>query len=250
MRANKNDLKRFSKQIILKKIGIIGQKKIFSAKVLVVGVGGLGCPLILYLANSGVGNIGIIDNDKVEESNLNRQILFTQKDIGKFKVLQAKKVIKNINKNIKVSVYKSKIDKNNITSIIKKFDIICDGTDNFKTRYLINDFCLRYKKKLISAAISGFDGQIFNFNFKRKTPCFRCFMPEIPNLANNCETEGIFSPLAGIAGTLQANEVIKTILNSKSALLGKILVFNSLTTRFRKIEFTKNPNCIKECIKK
>ena len=150
MRANKNDLKRFSKQIILKKIGVVGQKRIFSAKVLVVGVGGLGCPLILYLANSGVGNIGIIDNDKVEESNLNRQILFTQKDIGKFKVLQAKKVIKNINKNIKVSVYKSKIDKNNITSIIKKFDIICDGTDNFKTRYLINDFCLRYKKKLIS----------------------------------------------------------------------------------------------------
>ncbi len=250
MRANKTDIKRFSKQIILKKIGIAGQKKIFSAKVLVIGAGGLGCPLILYLANSGVGNIGIIDNDKVEVSNLNRQILFTQKDVGKFKVLQAKKVIKKINKNIKVSIYKSKIDKNNITSIIKKFDIICDGTDNFKTRYLINDFCLMYKKKLISAAISGFDGQIFNFNFKKKTPCFRCFMPEIPSLANNCETEGIFSPLAGIAGTLQANEVIKTIINTKSALSGKILIFNSLTTRFRKIELTKNPNCIKECIKK
>ena len=250
MKINNNDLQRFSKQIILKEIGIIGQKKICSAKVLIIGVGGLGCPLMLYLANTGVGNIGIVDNDIIDISNLNRQVLFTPNDVGKFKVTQAKKIIKKINKKIKVTVFKKKLNSSNIQNICDNFDIICDSSDNFKTRYLINDFCLRYKKILISAAISGFDGQIFNFNFKGKTPCFRCFMPEIPNLANNCETEGIFSPLAGIAGTLQANEVIKTILNSKSVLLGKILVFNSLTTRFRKIEFTKNPNCIKECIKK
>ena len=249
MRVSKQDFKRFSKQIILKNIGIAGQKKIFNSRVLVVGVGGLGCPLIMYLANSGVGTIGIIDDDKIDLSNLNRQILFSQKDIGKFKVNQAKKIIKKINKKIKVKVYKNRLNKKNIKNILKNFEIICDGSDNFKTRYLINDNCLKYKKVLISAAISKFDGQIFNFNFKKKIPCFRCFMPEITNLDNNCETDGIVSTLAGIAGTLQANEVIKTILNTKNDLIGKVLVFNSITSNFRKIKLTRNSNCIKECVK-
>ena len=180
MKISNNDFKRFAKQVILKKIGIVGQKKIFSAKVIVVGVGGLGCPLILYLANSGVGNIGIVDDDKVEMTNLNRQVLFNSSDIGKFKVTQAQKVLKKINKKIKVSVFKTKVKKKNINKVFNKFDIICDGTDNFKTRYLINDYCLKNKKILISAAISKFDGQIFKFNFRKKTPCFRCFMPEVP----------------------------------------------------------------------
>ena len=250
MKVVGNDLRRFSKQIILKNVGIAGQKKIFSAKVLVAGVGGLGCPLILYLANSGVGNIGIVDHDKVDITNLNRQILFNSKDIGKFKVTQAEKVIKNINKKIKVFIYKKKINKKNIANILNKFDIICDGTDNFKTRYLINDYCLKNKKILISAAIDKFDGQIFKFNFKKKTRCFRCFMPEIPDMKNNCDTEGIISTLAGMAGTIQANEVIKTILNVKDDFLGKILVFNSLKAEFRKIKLPKNPDCIQECTKK
>ncbi len=249
MKVSKQDFKRFSKQIILKNIGIAGQKKIFNSKVLVVGAGGLGCPLILYLANSGVGTIGIIDDDKVDLSNLNRQILFSLQDIGKFKVYQAKKIIKKINKKIKVKIFKNKINKKNIKNIFKDFEIICDGSDNFETRYLINDHCLKYKKILISAAISKFDGQIFNFNFKKKIPCFRCFMPETPNLDNNCETDGIVSTLAGIAGTLQANEVIKTILNTKNDLIGKVLVFNSITSNFRKIKLTKNSDCIEECIK-
>lgn len=249
MKVSKQDFKRFSKQIILKNIGIAGQKKIFNSKVLVVGAGGLGCPLILYLANSGVGTIGIIDDDKVDLSNLNRQILFSLQDIGKFKVYQAKKIIKKINKKIKVKIFKNKINKKNIKNIFKDFEIICDGSDNFETRYLINDHCLKYKKILISAAISKFDGQIFNFNFKKKIPCFRCFMPETPNLDNNCETDGIISTLAGIAGTLQANEVIKTILNTKNDLIGKVLVFNSITSNFRKIKLTKNSDCIEECIK-
>ena len=249
MKVSKQDFKRFSKQIILKNIGIAGQKKIFNSKVLVVGAGGLGCPLILYLANSGVGTIGIIDDDKVDLSNLNRQILFSLKDIGKFKVYQAKKIIKKINKKIKVKIFKNKINKKNIKNIFKDFEIICDGSDNFETRYLINDHCLKYKKILISAAISKFDGQIFNFNFKKKIPCFRCFMPETPNLDNNCETDGIVSTLAGIAGTLQANEVIKTILNTKNDLIGKVLVFNSITSNFRKIKLTKNSDCIEECVK-
>ena len=249
MKVSKQDFKRFSKQIILKNIGIAGQKKIFNSKVLVVGAGGLGCPLILYLANSGVGTIGIIDDDKVDLSNLNRQILFSLQDIGKFKVYQAKKIIKKINKKIKVKIFKNKINKKNIKNIFKDFEIICDGSDNFETRYLINDHCLKYKKILISAAISKFDGQIFNFNFKKKIPCFRCFMPETPNLDNNCDTDGIVSTLAGIAGTLQANEVIKTILNTKNDLIGKVLVFNSITSNFRKIKLTKNSDCIEECVK-
>ena len=250
MKVVGNDLRRFSKQIILKNVGIAGQKKIFSAKVLVAGVGGLGCPLILYLANSGVGNIGIVDHDKVDITNLNRQILFNSKDIGKFKVTQAEKVIKNINKKIKVFIYKKKINKKNIANILNKFDIICDGTDNFKTRYLINDYCLKNKKILISAAIDKFDGQIFKFNFKKKTPCFRCFMPEISGMENGCDTEGIISTLAGMAGTIQANEVIKTILNVKDDLLGKMIIFNSLKTEFRKVKLAKNPHCIEECARR
>ena len=250
MQFTSKDFKRYSKQIILKKVGISGQKKIFSSKVLVIGAGGLGCPLILYLANSGVGNIGIVDHDRIEISNLNRQILYTHKDVGKFKATQAKKIIKNINNKIKVDTYIRKISKKNISKILHKFDVICDGTDNFSARYLINDYCLKNKKILISAAISKFEGQVFNFNFKRNIPCFRCFMPEVPDEDNNCETAGIVPSLAGITGTLQANEVLKTILKTKNDLVGKILIFNLLTLHFRKIKLTKDINCIKECIKK
>ena len=146
MKFTSKDFKRYSRQIILKQIGIHGQKKIFSSKVLIIGAGGLGCPLILYLANSGVGNIGIVDNDKIDLSNLNRQVLFNYNDIGKFKVDQTKKRIREINKKIKVEIYKKKIDKNNINIIMRKYDIICDGTDNFESRYLINDYCLKKKK--------------------------------------------------------------------------------------------------------
>jgi len=250
MKVTNNDLERFSRQIILKKIGAIGQKKIFSSKVLIIGAGGLGCPLMLYLANSGVGNLGIVDHDKINISNLNRQVLFTPNDVGKYKVVQAKKAINNINKKIKVTIFKDKINKKNITRIFKKFDIICDCTDSFEARYLINDYSLKYKKILISAAISKFDGQIFNFNFKKKNPCFRCFMPEPPDMVNDCETEGVSSTLAGIAGTLQANEVIKSLLNIDNNQKKNMLIFNSLTTVFRKIKILKNPDCIKECTKK
>ena len=250
MKISNNDLQRYSKQIILKNIGIIGQKRILKSKVAIIGIGGLGCPLVLYLANSGVGNIGLIDHDKIDLSNLNRQILFNTTDVGKYKVKEAKKKINEINKNIKVKIFKEKITKKNIKNILSKFDIICDGTDNYESRYLINDYCLKHKKILISAAISKFEGQVFNFNFKRNIPCFRCFMPEVPDEDNNCETAGIVPSLAGITGTLQANEVLKTILKTKNDLVGKILIFNLLTLHFRKIKLTKDINCIKECIKK
>ena len=243
------DFKRFEKQIILKKVGIGGQKKILSAKVLIIGIGGLGCPLLTYLAASGVGKIGIVDYDKVEISNLNRQTLFAQSDIGKFKVNQAKKNISKINSKIKILPFNLKLNANNIKKVLKNFDIICDGTDNFKTRYLINDECKRSKKILISAAISKFDGHLYKFNFKKKGSCYRCFMPEIPNDENNCQSEGIFSPVAGILGSMQANEVLKTILNFKNNLHNRMIVFNSIKSDFRNIKIGYNPNCKNKCSK-
>ena len=247
MKINLSQFKRFEKQIILKKIGLSGQKKIFSAKVLIIGLGGLGCPLLTYLAASGVGKIGIVDYDKVEISNLNRQTLFSPSDVGKFKVDQAKKVISKINRKIKIFSFKKRLTSKNISKIFKKFEIICDGTDNFKTRYLINDFCKKDKRILISSAISKFDGQLMKFNFKKKGPCYRCFMPIQPNILNNCQDEGIFSPVAGIMGSLQANEVLKTILNSKSDLNGNMIIFNALKSEFRKIKISINSKCLNKC---
>tara|TARA_B110000211_G_C13990507_1_gene513766 strand:- start:453 stop:1205 length:753 start_codon:yes stop_codon:yes gene_type:complete len=250
MKMSNNDLLRYSKQIILKQVGVLGQKKISSSKVLIVGMGGLGCPVALYLSNLGIKKIGIIDHDKVDFSNLNRQILFNTKDIGKFKVIQAKKFLQKGNKKIKINTYKEKIVKKNIQNIINKYDIICDCSDNFITRYLLNDFCLKNKKILISAAISKFEAHIFNFNFTKNAPCYRCFMPEIPEEENKCDTEGILPTVAGIAGTLQANEVVKTILLKKNELVGKMIVFNTLNLNFRKISLARNTNCIMDCKKR
>ena len=247
MKITLDHFRRFEKQIILKNIGVAGQKKIFASNVLVVGVGGLGCPLINYLAASGVGKIGIVDFDKVELSNLNRQNLFDTSDIGKFKVDQAKRKIKKINKKIKVIVFKKRLIDKNIKYIFGKFDIICDGTDNFGTRYLINDYCVKNKKILITAAISKFQGHLFKFDFKKKSPCYRCFMPEAPNIERNCQTDGIFSPVAGIMGSLQANEVLKSILNLKNDLTSKILLFDALKTEFRKSKITINKKCANKC---
>ena len=172
MELNLRDFKKFEKQIILKKIGISGQKKIKNSKVLIIGMGGLGCPLLTYLASAGINNIGIVDHDKVELSNLNRQTLFSLSDISKLKVVQAKKKINKIYKDIKIKIYQEKISKKNIKKILKDYQVICDGTDNFDTRYLINDECKKSKKILISAAISKFDGQLFKFNFKKKRTLF------------------------------------------------------------------------------
>ena len=250
MKISSRELSRYSKQIILKNIGILGQKKIFSSRVLVVGVGGLGCPLSLYLANTGVGNIGLVDNDKVEISNLNRQIIFNKKDIGKFKVIQAKKFLNKVNKKVKVNIYKDRLNEKNIKKILNNYDIICDCSDNFTTRYMLNDYSLVNKKILISAAISKFDAHIFNFNFTKNIPCYRCFMPEMPGKENKCDADGILPTVAGIAGTLQANEVVKSILDKKNELAGKMIVFNTLNLDFRKIRLTKNTDCIKDCNKR
>ena len=247
MKITKEIFKKYSKQIILKKFGIVGQKKIMSSKVLIVGMGGLGCPLSIYLAGLGVGKIGIVDYDKIELSNLNRQIIYSHKDIGKYKVDVAKKKINEFNNKLKIKSFKKKLNESNIKKIINEFDIICDGTDNFQTRFLINDYCLKEKKILISAAVSGFDGHLFNFNFKKKIPCLRCFMPEIPELDFNCQTEGVTPTITGILGTLQANEVLNTILNNSSNSEKKILIFNSINMNLRKVKLSKNKKCVNRC---
>ena len=251
MKPSSNNLlkyfKKFEKQIILKKVGVAGQKKILSSRILLVGVGGLGCPLATYLAASGIGEIGLVDFDKIEISNLNRQTLFKESDIGKYKVDQAKKAIKQINKNTKISLFKKRLTKKNISQICKKFDIICDGTDNYITRYLINDYCRLKKKILISSAINKFDGHLMKFNFKRKGPCYRCFMPEPPENEKNCQADGIFSPVAGIMGSLQANEALKSLLDKKNEFSNYLIVFDGLKTEFKKLKLSVNPNCINKC---
>ena len=247
MALNLKEFKRFEKQIILKKIGISGQKKIKKANVLIIGVGGLGCPLLSYLASSGINNIGIVDYDKIELGNLNRQILFNTSDLGKYKVYQAKKRIKKIYNQIKLKTFKIKITKKNIDSILRKYNIICDGTDNFNTRLLINDYCKKKKKILISAAISKFDGHLFKFNFNNKSSCLRCFMPVKPDIENNCSSEGIFSPVAAILGSLQTNEVLKTVLNLKEDINNNILIFDSLKTNLRKVKINSMVGCLNKC---
>jgi len=243
MKISGKDFSRYNKQIILKNIGFNGQKKIFNTKVLIVGVGGLGSPLAIYLASMGIGSIGIIDHDKIELSNLNRQILYNTSDVGKKKTVQAKKYLQKINKKVILKTFQQKADSSNIKKIAKNYDIICDCSDNFQTRYLINNFCFKNKKKLISAAISKFETHIFNFDFSKKVPCYQCFMPNLPSNNNACDAEGILPSVAGIAGTIQANEVIKSILFKKNNLERKLLIFNSLNLSFKLIKLSKDPKC-------
>jgi len=247
MKISNQEFKIFSKQIILKKIGLIGQKKIKKSKVLIIGMGGLGCPLLIYLARLGVGTIGIVDDDKIEFSNLNRQIIYNQTDLNKSKVEVAKKNIKKISKQVKIKAYNIRVKEDNIQKIIKDFDIICDGTDNFETRLLINDNCLSQKKILVSAAVSGFTGHIFKFDFRKKTPCYRCFMPDVPDIDFNCETEGVTPTMTGVIGTLQANEVMNSILNLKSDLDKKMLIFDSIKMNFRKVILSRDKECKNNC---
>ena len=243
---NKKIIERYSRQIVLKDIGILGQKKILSSKVLVVGAGGLGSPVIEFLSRAGIGSLGIVDDDKVNLSNLHRQSLYSTPDIGEFKVKIAKDKIKKINPNTKVIIYKIRLNNNNFKKIINDYDYIVDGSDNFTTKFLLNDLCLKFRKVLVTGAISKFDGHIFTFNFKdKKIPCLRCFFQE-SNISNdllNCETEGILGTVAGIVGTIQANEVLKKILNIGVGLDGYIFILDLLNLNFRKVKLKKRENC-------
>ena len=243
---NKKLIERYSRQIVLKDVGTIGQKKIIESKVLVVGAGGLGCPVIDYLSRAGVGNIGVIDHDKVSISNIHRQSLYNSNDVGKFKVGVLKKKIKLINPQVRIKTFKEKIEKKNIKKIFKNYDFIIDGSDNFKTKFLLNKYSIKYKKILIVGAISKMDGHIFTFDFKNKNgPCLKCFyQTEPPDEILNCEFEGILGPIAGIVGNIQAIQILKKILNLNKESNKKILILDLLNLNFRKAEFNKKKNCI------
>ena len=228
-KLSKNQLEKYSRQIILKNIGILGQKKILNSKILIAGMGGLGCPVAEFLIRSGVGSLGIVDHDLVGLSNIHRQTLYDEKDLGKLKVKAAKKKLTNINSRTKIDIYSFKLDKKKFTKIIKNYDYIVDGTDNFETKFLINDISLKYKKFLVTGAISKFDGHIFTFSFSnKKNACLRCFYQE-ENISDdilNCEYEGILGTIAGIIGAMQANEILKKILNVGKDLNGYILILS------------------------
>ena len=239
---NKFEIERFSRQLVLKNIGASGQKKILSSKILVVGVGGLGCPAAENLVRAGVGTIGLIDNDIVNLSNIHRQSLFNSKDVKKLKVNVAAKKLKEINSLIKIKTYNSRLDKNNIQKIIKNYELVIDGTDNFKTKFLINDYCIKYKKKLITGAISKFDGHIFTFDFNdRKTASLKNFYQEkeISDDILNCEFEGVLGTTASIIGATQANEALKMIMEIGQNLKNQILIIDLLNLNFRKVKFKK-----------
>ena len=244
---NKKIIERFSRQIVLKDIGILGQKKILSSKVLIIGAGGLGSPVAEYLSRAGIGSLGIVDDDKVSLSNLHRQSLYYTSDIDKFKVKIAKDKINKINPNTKVTIYKIRLNNDNFKKIIINYDYIVDGSDNFATKLLLNDFCLEFKKILVTGAISKFDGHILTFDFKnKKIPCLRCFFQE-SNISDDllsCESEGILGTVAGIIGTIQANEVLKKILNIGTGLDGYIFILDLLHLNFRKVKLKKRKNCI------
>ena len=246
MKFTKTQIERYSRQIILKKIGTVGQQKLLRSSVLIVGAGGLGSPIAIYLAALGIGKIGIVDKDNVEISNLSRQIIFTTSDVKKKKSNTAINKLKKINPDIQLQSFNKKLTIKNINRIAKNFDIMVDGSDNFRTRFLVNDYCLKNKKILVSGAISKFDGQVYTFNFsKKKSPCLRCFIPQMPSNpdVDNCEYEGVLGTLGGIIGSIQANEVIKEILGIGDTLCGHILIIDALKLTFRKVKLNKRSDC-------
>ena len=239
---NKSQIERFSRQLVLKNVAAKGQKKIISSKILIVGIGGLGCPAAENLTRAGVGSIGLVDNDIVNLSNIHRQSLFSSKDIKKSKVSVAAKKLKDINPKTKIKTYKLRINEKNIKNIIKNYDLVIDGSDNFKTKFLINDYCSRLKKKLVTGAISKFDGHVFTFDFKdKKTASLKSFYQEdeISDDILNCEFEGVLGTTASIVGAIQANEALKMIIEIGKNLKNQILIIDLLNLNFRKINFKK-----------
>ena len=241
-KLNKKEIEKFSRQIILKNIGALGQKKILNSKVLIIGMGGLGCPAADFLTRSGVGTLGIVDHDTISLSNIHRQSLYDEKDLNKSKVKIAKKKLNKINSKITVNIFNFKLNETKFKKIIKNYDYVIDGTDNFESKFLINDLCLKYKKHLVTGAISKFDGHIFTFDFKSKNiPSLRDFYQEeiVTDEILNCEYEGILGTVAGIVGTMLANEVLKQILNIGQNLNGFILILDLLNLSFRKVKINK-----------
>ncbi len=244
MAFTNEQLERYSRHIILKEIGVKGQKKLLNGKVLIVGAGGLGAPAAMYLAAAGVGTIGIIDADVVDLSNLQRQIIHTTADIGKEKVESAKETMQAINPDVKVNTYYKFLASDNIMDIIKDYDFILDGTDNFPTKFLINDACVMAKKPFCHAGILRFNGQLMTY-VPGEGPCYRCVFKNPPpkDAVPTCKQAGVIGAMAGIIGCLQAMEAIKYLTGAGELLTGYLLTYDGLKGDFRKIRLPKDPDC-------
>ncbi|NOZ41924.1 MAG: molybdopterin-synthase adenylyltransferase MoeB [Alphaproteobacteria bacterium] len=244
MTLDDDQLDRYARHIILKQVGGSGQKKLLSSRVLVIGAGGLGSPLMLYLAAAGVGTIGIIDDDVVDLSNLQRQIIHSTDQIGAAKTASAEIMINRINPGVNIMPYPVRLTADNAEQIMADYDIVADGCDNFATRFVVNDCCLKLKKPLVSAALSQFDGQISTFKgYLADKPCYRCLVPRHPGNVGNCAEAGILGAVAGILGTMQAVEVLKELLNLGDSLAGKLVLYDALGTTSRVITLPKDPGC-------
>lgn len=238
------EIRRYSRHLILPEVGTEGQKRLKAAKVLMIGTGGLGSPLGLYLAAAGVGTLGIVDFDVVDESNLQRQVLFGISDVGKPKIEAAAARLRDINPHIQIVPYETRLESSNALDLFRDYDLVVDGTDNFPTRYLVNDACVLLGKPNVYGSIFRFEGQVSVF-WGAKGPCYRCLFPEPPppGLVPSCAEGGVLGVLPGIIGALQANEVIKLIVGAGDPLIGRLVLFDALKLRFRELKLRKDPNC-------
>jgi sulfur-carrier protein adenylyltransferase/sulfurtransferase len=235
---------RYSRHTLLPEVGVEGQLKLLNAKVLLLGAGGLGAPAALYLAAAGIGTLGLVDDDEVDESNLQRQVIHNTTRVGQPKTESARKTIEELNPDVKVIEHRTRLDSTNILEIIKDYDVIVDGADNFPTRYLLNDASVRLRKPVVSASILAFDGQISTF-MPYEGPCYRCLYPTPPpaELAPSCGAAGVLGVMAGVMGLLQANEVIKLVAGIGEPLIGRLLLYDSLGTRFTELKVRRDPEC-------
>jgi adenylyltransferase/sulfurtransferase len=242
---SEDEIQRYARHILLRELGGTGQARLKAARVLVVGAGGLGSPLALYLAAAGVGTIGLVDADVVELSNLQRQIMHGTTDIGRRKVESGAESLARINPLVRVVPHAERLDAGNVAGLIGDYDIICDGTDNFTTRFRLADACVAARKTLVSAAVLRFEGQISTFKPHAGGPCYRCLYPEPPpeGLVPSCSEAGVLGAVTGVMGTLQATEVLKEITGIGASLSGWLLIWDALGAEFRKIKLRKDPAC-------
>ena len=240
----KKEIERYSRHLIMPEVGMDGQLKLKQAKVLCIGTGGLGAPLGLYLAAAGVGRIGLVDFDRVDDSNLQRQVLFSTKDVGRPKIEAAADRLRGLNPDIQIDTFDTHLSSDNALDILKDYDIIVDGTDNFPTRYLVNDASVLLKKPNVYGSIFRFEGQITIFG-DPNGPCYRCLYPEPPppGLVPSCAEGGVLGVLPGIVGSIQAAETLKLIIGKGESLIGRLLLFDALAMRFRELKLRKNPDC-------
>ena len=244
MEFKKEQLERYSRHLVIDEIGKEGQQKLFNARVFIAGAGGLGSPAALYLAAAGVGTLGIADPDRVELSNLQRQIMHTTKDLGMPKAESARNAVAAINPAVNVNIYKVFIDKDNIMELIKDYDFIIDATDNFQSKFLVNDACVKARKAFSHAGVTRFQGQLFTY-VPGKSPCYRCLFKEPPpeGAVPAPSRAGIVGAVCGVTGSLQAMEAIKYITGTGELLTGRLLVFNAYTMQFRTVKFQKDVDC-------